>query len=115
MWCTRLNRDMVREKLSDEQLDASILQAAQKLGYACPTSNQSRAVRAFVRGKYIIASLLTRPGIASALFVFDDLLCRIEAEGSVVLAISPLTSLIMRDQVTKLHLQSCDFNDKKSH
>ncbi len=48
VWCTRLNRDMVREKLSDEEMDATILQAAQKLGSLVqPVTSQEQSERSF--------------------------------------------------------------------
>ncbi len=95
---------MALQRFSDEDMDASILRATQKLGYASPTSDQLSAVKEFVRGKDVFVSLPTGAGKSLCFvmlpLVFDDLLSSTETEGALVLVISPLNAL-MRDQVKK--------------
>ena len=85
--------------MSVEQIEACVLRAAHKLGYAEVRKHQAEAATKFMQGDDVFVSLPTGSSkslIYSVLpFAFDELL---GCEGSVVVVISPLISL-MKNQV----------------
>lgn len=88
---------------SERDVDKAVATAVRKLGYNEPTSEQSQALQAFVRGKDVLVCLPTGTGkscYASLPYVFDVLRNKI-SEGqhsSIAVVFSPLSSL-MQDQV----------------
>ena len=89
---------------SEKDVENAIIMAVRRLGYNEPTSEQSQALQAFVRGKDVLVCLPTGTGkslcYASLPYVFDMLRYKI-SEGqhsSIAVVVSPLSSL-MQDQV----------------
>ena len=84
------------------QVNAAILQAVRTLGYDRPTEDQRDAIRSFVEGVDVFVSLPTGSGkslcYACLPVLFDVLRGDVDQQGSIVVVVSPLSSL-MQDQV----------------
>ena len=88
---------------SERDVENAIIMAVRRLGYNEPTSEQSQALQAFLRGKDVLVCLPTGTGkslcYASLPYVFDLLRNKISGQhSSIAVVVSPLSSL-MQDQV----------------
>ena len=84
------------------QVNSAILQAVRTLGYDRPTEDQRDAIKSFIEGVDVFVSLPTGSGkslcYACLLVLFDVLRGDVDQQGSIVVVVSPLSSL-MQDQV----------------
>ena len=97
----------IKKTFPIQEVDEAILKAVRALGYHQPTDDQKDAIRSFLGGKDVFVSLPTGSGKSlcfACLPVVFDLLRASAGQKSIVVVVSPLSSL-MQDQVC-LHLAS---------
>ena len=103
MASTKVFVSRLQRSFTSQAIHAAIAQAAKKMGYSAPRSEQLEAVENFVSGRDVFLSLPTGGGksfcFACLPLVFDFL--RGAQQQSIVLVVSPLIAL-MQDQVASL-------------